>query len=255
MHAFSRRDFIATSAASLAALQAGRILAADDRPAEMAIAKWAGEKNLPADQIDQAAAKMAQKAIEALGGMKRFVKAGDVVWVKPNIGWDRKPEQAGNTNPQIVAAIVQMCLAAGAKTVKVGDNPVNVAQKTYVSSGISAAAEKAGASVVFLDKSRFRKTGINGNRLKELPVYPEITECDVIINVPIIKHHSMSKLTMCMKNLMGVIDSRQTIHQDIPTCLADLTRFMQPRVACRCSTPRGCCRCTVPRAATWPTCR
>jgi len=234
MNKHSRREFmVGTAAAGLLALRPDFLLgaeqAASDKPAQMAIAKWAGEKDLTAEQIDQAAGKMVEKAIDALGGMKRFVKSGDVVWVKPNIGWDRKPETAANTNPEIVAKIIQMCLDAGAKEVKMGDNPVHDARKTYVTSGIAAAAEKAGAKVLFLDKSRFRKTAIQGERVKEIPIYPEILDCDLVINVPIVKHHVLAKLTMCMKNYMGVMERRDIFHQDLPTCITDISKFMQPR--------------------------
>jgi uncharacterized protein (DUF362 family) len=223
---------LAGSAAGLAGLTAlgtGSLWAAEDKPLDMAVAKWAGAQGLDDAQIDQAAGKLVEQAVGALGGMARFVKKGDVVWVKPNIGWDRRPEQAANTNPQLVAAVIRMCLDAGAKTVKVGDNPVHAAQKTYESSGIAAAAKQAGAEVVFLDRSRFRTADIAGERLKEIPVYPEIIDCDLVINVPVVKHHVLSKLTMCMKNHMGVIDKRNTLHQGLPDCLTDLTRYMQPR--------------------------
>ena len=231
MHKHSRRDFLVGSAAGLAAFQSGLLgrvaAAAEEKPLDMTIAKWAGAKDLTNQQIDQAAGKMVEQAIEALGGMKRFVKRGDVVWVKPNIGWDRKPEQAADTNPEIVAALVRMCFDAGAKTVKVGDNPCHPANKTYETSGIAAAAKAAGAQVVFLDKSRFRDTAIQGEKIQRIPIYPEIAECDLVINVPIIKHHVLAKLTMCMKNFMGVVEQRQKFHQDLPTCITDITRYMR----------------------------
>ncbi len=84
--------------------------------------------------------------------------------------------------------------------------------------------------MVFLDRSRFRETAIRGERIKTIPIYPAILDCDLVINVPIVKHHMLSKSTMCMKNYMGVIENRPKFHQDIPTCLADLTRFLQPRL-------------------------
>ncbi len=224
----SRRDFLVSSAAGALALPAGMVLAApSSKPAEMAIAPWAGAKDLSNAQIDQAAGKMTEEAMEALGGMKRFVKRGDVVWIKPNIGWDRRPEQAATTNPQIVAALVRLALDAGAKTVKVGDNPVHPAVKTYESSGIAAAAKAAGAKVVFLDPTRFRTAAIGGEKIREIPVYPEIIECDLVINVPLVKHHVLSSLTMCMKNFLGVVEKRQIFHQDLPVCIADITRYMK----------------------------
>jgi uncharacterized protein (DUF362 family) len=224
----SRRDFLVSSAAGALALPAGMLLAAPAaKPIDMAIARWAGAKDLSNAQIDQAAGKMAERAIEALGGMKRFVKRGDVVWIKPNIGWDRKPEQAACTNPEIVAALVRLAFDAGAKTVKMGDNPVHPAGKTYESSGIAAAAKAAGAKVVYLDKSRFRKAAIGGEKIREIPVYPEIMDCDLVINVPLVKHHVLSSLTMCMKNYLGVVENRQIFHQDLPVCIADITRYMR----------------------------
>ena len=84
--------------------------------------------------------------------------------------------------------------------------------------------------MLFLDRSRFRETAIHGQRVKTIPIYPAILDCDLVINVPIVKHHALSKSTMCMKNYMGVIENRGVFHQDIPTCVADLTQFLKPRL-------------------------
>jgi uncharacterized protein (DUF362 family) len=234
MTSISRREFVAGAAVSgLWALDPGGLLRAAapaGRPLDLAVARWSGEKKIPDAQIDKAAGKLAEKAIEALGGMSRFVKKGDVVLIKPNIGWNHGPALAANTNPEIVAALIRLCLAAGAKTVKVGDNTCNPARKTYETSGIAAAAEALGAKVVYLDKDRFRKTAIRGERVKDVPLYPEILDCDLVINVPIAKHHVLSKATLCMKNYMGVIENRGLFHQDLPSCLTDLTRYMKPRL-------------------------
>jgi uncharacterized protein (DUF362 family) len=212
------------------ALGADRAWADDAQPADMTIARWAGPKDLQPEQIDKVAAQLTEKALEGLGGLKRFVHRGDVVWVKPNIGWNRSPEQAANTNPAVVATIIRLCFEAGAKKVKIGDNPCNPAPKTYENSGIAAAARKLGAEVLFLDRDRFKETAIQGERVKSIPIYPEIIECDLVINVPIVKHHVLADSTLCMKNYMGVIDNRKLFHQDIATCIADLTRFMKPRI-------------------------
>ncbi len=229
----SRREFLKHSAAAGALTLGGVALAetpavaVSDAPLDMAIARWKGAE-VPAGDI---AVKLTEQAMEALGGMKRFVSKGDVVWLKPNIGWDRTPEQAGNTNPDVVKTLVRMCLDAGAKTVKVGDNPCNPAEKTYVTSKIAEYARTAGAEIVFLDPNRYRDMDIGGERLKMHPVYPEIVECDLVISVPITKHHSATKMTNCMKNYMGIVEKRQLFHQDLPTCIADITAFMKPRLA------------------------
>ena len=235
MSKHSRRKFMVRSAAAgMVALGAENLFApgaqAAQDPAEMAIAKWAGAQPRTAAEIKKTAVELTEKAIEGIGGLGRFVSRGDVVWVKPNIAWDRTPELAANTNPDVVATIVRLCLEAGAKTVKVGDNPCNVAASTYKSSGIAAAAREAGAEVVFLDTSRFREMSIKGERVKTIPVCPDIIETDLVINVPIAKHHGLPGVTLCMKNYMGVIDNRRPFHQALPDCLADLTRFMKPRI-------------------------
>lgn len=232
----TRRDFLARSAAAAGALAlgaenllVGRALGAE-KPADMTIARWKEPKELTPEQIGKAAVKVTEAAIEGLGGLKRFVSKGDVVWVKPNIGWDRKPELAANTTPEVVATLVRLCFEAGAKVVKVGDNPCDIARKSYETSGIAEAVRPLGAEVVFLDRRRFRDTAIKGERVKTLAMYPAILDCDLVINVPIVKHHGLAKATMCMKNYLGVMDNRRPFHQALPDCVADLTRYMKPRI-------------------------
>ena len=232
MSQHSRREFIVRSAAAGAlALGAKDLLAQSAEPADMTIAKWGGPEPTSAGQIDKIAAQLTEQAIDGLGGMKRFVSRGDVVWVKPNIAWDRAPELAANTHPDVVATIVRMCFDAGAKVVKVGDNPCHDVEKTYVSTKIPAAAKAVGAQIVKLDRRRVREVKIGGELVKSKPMFPEILDADVLINVPIAKHHRRAGLTLCMKNYMGVIEDRPTFHQAIPECLTDLTRFMKPRTA------------------------
>jgi uncharacterized protein (DUF362 family) len=239
MSMHTRRDFLVHSAAAAGAmaLAADRLLAqtplgsaAADKIPEMTIARWSGPAETEAAAIDKIAAKLVEKAIEALGGMGRFVKRGDVVWVKPNIGWDRTPEQAANTNPEIVAALVRMCFAAGAKKIKVGDNSCDLPAKCYPASRIPEAAKREGAEVYLLDRNRVREVAIGGERVKRLPLFPEFLEADLLINVPIVKDHVLAGATLCMKNYMGVMEKRNTFHQAIPDCLVDLTRFMKPRL-------------------------
>jgi uncharacterized protein (DUF362 family) len=161
--------------------------------------------------------------------MNRFVSRGDVVVVKPNIGWDRTPEYAANTNPEVVAAVVLLCLEAGAKRVKVFDHPVSDPRRTYKQSGIAAAASAAGAIVSFIDDRKFKDMQINGQALKSWPLYTEVFEADKVINVPIAKTHGLSKLTLGMKNWMGVMGgSRGRIHQRVDESIVDLAMFIKP---------------------------
>jgi uncharacterized protein (DUF362 family) len=174
-------------------------------------------------------AHITEAAIQALGGMPRFVSRGDVVLVKPNIGWDRTPELAANTNPEVVATLVRLCLDAGAKKVKVFDHPCEDPRRCYVNSGIMEAAKEAGAIVSYMDERRFRKMEIKGEVLKSWEIYQEAVEVDKVINVPILKHHSLARLTMGMKNLMGLIGGdRSRIHWHLDQAIVDLTAFFKP---------------------------
>ncbi|MFH1754731.1 MAG: DUF362 domain-containing protein, partial [Candidatus Latescibacterota bacterium] len=145
------------------------------------------------------------EAIKAIGGMSKFVSKGDVVLVKPNMGWDRTPEQAANTNPLVMATLVTLAYDAGAKKVKVFDYTCNSARRCYTKSGIAEAVEQAGAEVSFVDDRKFKKMKINGEKLDEWPIYEDAVEVDKIINVPIAKHHTLAGHTLAMKNLMGII--------------------------------------------------
>jgi uncharacterized protein (DUF362 family) len=176
--------------------------------------------------------KLVAAAIENLGGMGQFVSSGDIVVVKPNIGWSRTPEQAANTNPQVVEALVEMCLDAGARTVKVFDRPCNPARRTYSMSGIAEAATRAGADVSYVDDRKFKDIAIpEGEAVKSWQIYTEIFDADVLVNVPILKHHSMARVTMGMKNLMGLLGgNRESIHVHFDQKLADINTVIRPHL-------------------------
>ncbi|MBD3425918.1 MAG: DUF362 domain-containing protein [Candidatus Omnitrophica bacterium] len=173
-----------------------------------------------------------EKAIEGIGGMDRFVKKGDVVFLKANISWDRSPEQAGNTNPYVVAALVDMCYAAGAKRVNMSDNTCNEARRSYDNSEIPRVAREKGAYVHFVDNWNVVKAEFPyRSPMHDWPIYREAVECDVFINVPILKHHRLTGLTLSMKNLMGVCSgTRGLIHAGIGRKLADLTDYISPEL-------------------------
>ncbi|MBN2328469.1 MAG: DUF362 domain-containing protein [Candidatus Omnitrophica bacterium] len=231
MRESKRREFLTTcAAAGLGCAMSGYApfsAAAADDPV-MSIARY---KSSPEEKeaIAEEAEKLTRAAIDALGGMSKFVSKGDVVFIKPNIGWDRTPELAANTNPDVIAALIKMCDEAGAREVKVSDHTCNSERRTFARSGIQKAAEEAGANVFFLNPRRYQKMAINGKLIKEWDVYPEIIEADKLINVPIVKHHMISQVTLGLKNLMGVIGgARDQFHQRIDQALPDLAAFVKP---------------------------
>lgn len=177
--------------------------------------------------------EMFRQAIAQMGGMKKFVKPGSKVVVKPNIGWDKTPELAGNTNPKLVTEIIKQCFAAGAKEVTVFDHTCDDWQKCYKNSGIEAAAKAAGAKVLPADQeSYYREISLpRGKNLKKAKVHNAIMDCDVWINVPILKNHGGAQLTISMKNHMGIVWDRGFFHQhDLQQCIADICTMSKPAV-------------------------
>lgn len=175
-------------------------------------------------------AALVRAAVEAAGGMGRLVGPGTRVVIKPNIAWDRPPEMAATTNPEVVAELVRLCLAAGAGTVRVFDRTVapNPAP-AYERSGIAGAARAAGAAVQHVRLDSFRDVPIPGGKsLASWSFCEEVLTCDVLINVPVLKHHSSSLLTMGLKNVFGVLGgNRGLLHQDMHARIADLNRVVR----------------------------
>jgi len=172
---------------------------------------------------------LVRKAVEALGGMKRFISRGDIVVVKPNIGWDRTPIQAANTNPRVVAEVVKLAFDAGAKRVVVTDASCNEPGRCFQRSGIWKATYDVGAEVVLPAAHRFRGMRLKGEVLDEWPVYTPLINADKVINVPVAKHHNLSRYTAAMKNWYGSLGGRRNrLHQNIDVSIADLATFMQP---------------------------
>jgi len=174
-------------------------------------------------------AELVRRAIEELGGMGRFVARGDVVLIKPNMAWDRTPEQAANTNPDVVAEVVRLALAAGARKVLVTDVPVNETRRVFDRSGIARAVASAGGQVVWPEAARFREVDLGGSVLRAWPVLAPFLEADKVINLPVAKHHDLTGATLGVKNWYGMLGGlRMRLHQRIHESLADLAAFLRP---------------------------
>ena len=176
-------------------------------------------------------AEVTQRAVAALGGIERFVHSGDDVIIKPNICVAYHTyEYAATTNPEVVATLVSLCLGAGAKKVRVMDYPFGgSAEDAYTRSGIEEAVTAAGGQMEQMAKMKYRKTPIpDGRDIREWPVYQDVLEADVLINVPIAKHHNLCRLTLSMKNLLGVVLDRSKYHRNLGQRVADLTSLVYP---------------------------
>ena len=177
------------------------------------------------------AATITRAAIDALGGMRRFVPKGSDVVVKPNICVDyHPPEFAATTNPDVVAELVRMCLDAGARRVRVMDMPFGgTPESAYQISGIAAAVEAAGGQMEQMIPVGFVETEMpEGLDLSAWEVYSAIVEANVLINVPIAKHHNLARITLGGKNLLGVVTRPQLFHTNLGQRVADLLSLVRP---------------------------
>ena len=223
MHRIDRRTFIRRTVQTAIAAAAGGLPVLDllSMPAQ------AGQAPPLAVRKGQDIPLLVRETISALDGMENFVKPGDVVVVKPNIGWDRTVELAANTHPEVVKALVQLCLEAGAKQVRIFDRTCNDERRCYMQSGIRPAVESIRSdrvSIEYIDRRSFKELAINGGRaFDRWEFYLPVIEADRLINVPVAKHHSISRLTLAMKNLMGVIGgNRGRLHHNIAESLSDI---------------------------------
>ena len=172
--------------------------------------------------------EMFQRAMQEMGGMEKYVAKGNKVAIKPNMGWDKNPEQGANTNPLLMAEITRQCFAAGASEVFVFDHPCDEWTRAYKSSGIEEAAKAAGATVLPANQEvYFRSVSLPAGRvLKEAKVHRAILDSDLWFNVPVLKHHGGANLTIGMQNYMGLVWDRKFFHRNgLPECIADICTF------------------------------
>ena len=178
---------------------------------------------------------LVEKAIEIVGGIKGYVKKGDTVVIKPNMGWDRTPEQGANTHPLVIRALAQLVLDAGAASVQVFDHTCNEKRRCYTNSGIIDELEKIGDKRIHwehIDPRKFIPVDIKeGKSLKRWDIYKDVLTADCYINVPVAKHHGLSRLSLGLKNAMGVIGgNRGRLHHNLGQELADLATVIQPKL-------------------------
>jgi uncharacterized protein (DUF362 family) len=201
----------------------------------------AGRRQAPAPRGDQAymavarggdPAAITQAALAALGGIERFVHSGDDVIIKPNVCVDyHPPEYAATTNPTVVATLVALCLGAGARRVRVMDTPLggSTAESAYAVSGIAEAVKAAGGVMEVMSPVKFAEFPIPAGRdITAWKVYRDVVEAPVLINVPIAKHHSLARLSLGCKNLLGVVLEANQMHRNLGQRVADLMSLVRP---------------------------
>ncbi len=230
----TRREFIKAGfalGAGFSLVDLGGLFAAEEPVASSPAAGSSAGRPVLVAVRDGDRVAMLDKAIEALGGLGKFVRPGQTVLIKPNIGWDVPPERAANTHPDLIGRLVTLCREAGAKSVSVFDNTCDQWQRAYANSGIEKAARDAGAVIVNgKDQTLYREVEIpDGVKLRSAQVHELVLDSDVFINVPVLKHHSGALMTASMKNLMGVVWDRRFYHNnDLHQCIADFVTVRAP---------------------------
>jgi uncharacterized protein (DUF362 family) len=220
-----RREFLKRIAAAVAGVAISRVVRVESDAGQV----MGAELSSQIVSVTGSPSSATEKAVAELGGIKKFVRSGDKVLIKPNIAWDRTPEQAANTHPDVVATLVRLCRSAGASSVFVADMTCNPWRVTYVNSGIDAAVKAAGGTM--RPPINFRKVTLPKTELlKEAEVLEEILDADVVINVPVAKvHGSHARVTISMKNWMGAVRDRGFFHRtDLNRCIAEISSFIRP---------------------------
>lgn len=219
---FFKTSFIALSTIGFSFLTKNKLYSLEEKKIPDLVTISGGEADV-----------MFDKGIEAIGGITQFVKKGQTVVIKPNIGWNRSPEYGATTNPKLVKRIVEHCYQAGAKKVYVFDNTCNEWKSSYKNSGIQNAVEEAGGIMVPANSEGYYQTVEikKAQILENVKVHELFLSSDVIINVPVLKHHSSTILTIAMKNLMGAIWDRQFYHANgLHQCIAEFCLFKKPHL-------------------------
>lgn len=205
---------------------------ASNQTANQAALSGGPAKIIVAEGTDPSA--LINKGFNALGGIDKFVRPGNIVVIKPNFSVPRTPDQAATTNPLLVAALVKECLAVRAKEVRVIDHTFTNGQMCLENSGILREVTAAGgkAYVINSQNDRFYRTvTINGEILKTASYSRDVLDADVFINFPILKHHDGTDLTMGLKNLMGLVWDRGIFHRtDLNKAIAELAGFKRPHL-------------------------
>ncbi len=220
------KSFIATWAAVASGCAATETVQERRKPAEPS-----GDQAYLAVARGEDTAEITRRVVAALGGIERFVRSGDQVIIKPNICVNyHSYEYAATTNPTVVATLVELCLGAGAKRVRVMDTPFGgTPESAYAVSGIGPAVQAAGGEMEVMSSVKFVKTAIpQGKAITGWEVYQDILNADVLINVPIAKHHSLARLSLGGKNLLGVVNKPNQFHQNLGQRVADLYSLVRP---------------------------
>lgn len=174
---------------------------------------------------------MVRAAVDAIGGIGRFVQRGDVVVIKPNVAFERAAQLGATSSPEVVDALVRLVREAGAEEVRVADNPIESPEACFARSGVRKASLAAGASVYLPTPGDFETLHVPGAKwIEHWPFFwRPFAGATKVIGVAPVKDHNLCRASMTSKNWYGLLGGRRNqFHQDIHGIITDLMRMMKP---------------------------
>jgi uncharacterized protein (DUF362 family) len=174
---------------------------------------------------------MVRAAVDAIGGIGRFIKRGDVVVIKPNVAFERPAVLGATTHPEVLTALIHLVREGGASEIRVADNPIESPQSCFVRTGIQAAAVKAGARVYLPTAGDFQTLNVPGATwIENWPFFwRPFQGATKVIGVAPVKDHNLCRASMTTKNWYGLLGGRRNqFHQDIHGIIADLALMLRP---------------------------
>jgi uncharacterized protein (DUF362 family) len=234
---FDRRKFLKSSAASATALALGGCTTLNPKKLQAAAAKRPAPELSSLVQasgpgVPKNLSRAVEKIIEPLGGMQAFVKAGQRVLLKPNMGFPVPAAQRATTSAELIAAVAGLVLAQGAGQVIIADYPVSDSEKTVELMGLRQACKGLKVKIVPVtaDKDFVEVKIPGGNSLKSAEILKEALQADVHIALPMVKSHSSTLYTGTLKGMMGLIATRKTFHwwHNLHMAIVDLNMVIKP---------------------------
>ena len=228
---FSRREFLRR--AGIAGVSAYGLSLVGDELLGLTDEAEAAARPVLAVASKRSPETLVRQAVNGLGGIKKFVRKGAKVVIKPNLAWARTPEQAANTNPNVISGIAKLCKEAGAGSILIVDHTCDNWSAAFRLNGADDLAGKLKVRVVSAhNHSMYKKVSIpRGRVLRSDECIREILEADCFINVPVAKVHAATPVTAAMKNMMGTNWNRQAWHQNgLDECIADYCTAVKPHL-------------------------
>ncbi len=228
-----RRTFLKMKLQALAYLSAGSSMLASGLCMP---SKGFAKTNPDISVVKGSPAAATRAAIEAIGGMSRFVQPGQSVVIKPNMSFAQGVDSATTTHPEVVREVLVLCKEAGAKSVRVLDHGLQDVRLSLENSGILAACDSVEAGICqhLMDEEFYTDASIsNAKEMQENAFMRDVLNSDVIIAVPVAKSHSSAGVSLSLKGQMGLIYNRGIMHfrYNLSTSIVDLNNLVKPHLA------------------------